>query len=55
MGKMAREVVERAGVNVNELVKKLVRAAAAEFTTYYYYTITTRFCAQTRSALKVKG
>ena len=39
MGKMAREVVERAGVNVDELVHKLVRAAAAEFTTYYYCTI----------------
>src|SRR5919197_4534459 len=39
MGKVAREVVERAGVDVDELVSKLVRAAAAEFTTYYYYTI----------------
>jgi ferritin-like protein len=39
MGKVAREVVERAGVNADELVSKLVRAAAAEFTTYYYYTI----------------
>jgi len=39
MGKVAREVVEKAGVNVEELVKKLLRAAAAEFTTYYYYTI----------------
>jgi ferritin-like protein len=26
-------------VNVNELVQALVRAAAAEFTTFYYYTI----------------
>ena len=39
MGKVAREVVAKAGVNVNELVRKLVRAASAEFTTYYYYTI----------------
>lgn len=39
MAKVAREVVEKAGINVDELVRKLVRAAAAEFTTYYYYTI----------------
>ena len=39
MGKVARQVVEQAGINVDELVAKLVRAAAAEFTTYYYYTI----------------
>src|SRR3990172_3040984 len=39
MGKQARQVVEQAGVNVNDLVGKLVRAASAEFTTYYYYTI----------------
>ena len=39
MGKVAREVVEKAGINVDELLKKLVRAASAEFTTYYYYTI----------------
>src|SRR5919204_3143523 len=39
MGKVAQEVVQRAGVDVDELVRKLVRAAAAEFTTYYYYTI----------------
>lgn len=39
MAKVAREIVEKAGVNVDELVSKLVRAAAAEFTTYYYYTI----------------
>src|SRR3970282_2809862 len=39
MGKVAREVVEKSGVNVEELVKKLLRAAAAEFTTDYYYTI----------------
>jgi ferritin-like protein len=39
MGRVARQVVEQAGVNVDELLRKLVNAAAAEFTTYYYYTI----------------
>src|ERR1700681_1620173 len=39
MGKVARQVVEQAGVDVNVLVDKLVRAAGAEFTTFYYYTI----------------
>jgi len=39
MAKVARQVVEKAGVNVEDLIQKLVRAAAAEFTTYYYYTI----------------
>jgi ferritin-like protein len=32
-------MVEQAGINVNELLDKMVRAASAEFTTYYYYTI----------------
>ena len=39
MGKVARQVVEQAGIKVDELLGKLVRAASAEFTTYYYYTI----------------
>ncbi|MBF1999355.1 MAG: DNA protection protein DPS [Synechococcales cyanobacterium C42_A2020_086] len=39
MAKVAQEMVTNAGVDVQELVRKLVRAAAAEFTTYYYYTI----------------
>src|SRR4028118_1386039 len=39
MAKVAQQMVEQAGVNVNELLDKLVRAASAEFTTYYYYTI----------------
>src|SRR5438477_12343537 len=39
MGKVARQVVEQAGVNVDVLLDKLVRAAGAEFTTLYYYTI----------------
>jgi len=39
MAKIAQEVVQKSGINVDELVQKLVRAASAEFTTYYYYTI----------------
>lgn len=39
MAKVAREMVERAGVNVDKLVELLVKNAAAELTTYYYYTI----------------
>ncbi|HEX3034374.1 MAG TPA: DNA protection during starvation protein [Thermodesulfobacteriota bacterium] len=33
------EQMESRGVNVEELREKLIDAAAAEFTTYYYYTI----------------
>jgi ferritin-like protein len=39
MAKVAREMVELAGVNVDELLELLVNNAAAELTTYYYYTI----------------
>lgn len=39
MAKVTREMVERSGVNVKELVDLLVKNAAAELTTYYYYTI----------------
>jgi hypothetical protein len=39
MGKVARQVVEQAGVDVNVLLDKPIRAAGAEFTTFYYYTI----------------
>ena len=39
MAKVAREMVERVGINVDELVELLVNNAAAELTTYYYYTI----------------
>jgi ferritin-like protein len=39
MAKVAREMVEKAGVNVDELLELLVTNAAAELTTYYYYTI----------------
>lgn len=35
----ARWMVEKAGVNVDQLVELLVKNAAAELTTYYYYTI----------------
>lgn len=31
MAKVAQEVVRDAGINIEELLKKLVRAAAAEF------------------------
>jgi ferritin-like protein len=33
------EQIEARGVNVKELIEKLIDAAGAEFTTYYYYTI----------------
>ncbi|NJL35911.1 MAG: DNA protection protein DPS [Leptolyngbyaceae cyanobacterium RM2_2_4] len=39
MAKVAQEMVEQVGIDVNELLNKLVRAASAEFTTYFYYTI----------------
>jgi ferritin-like protein len=39
MAKVAREMVERAGINVDELLELLVTNAAAELTTFYYYTI----------------
>jgi len=39
LAKVAREMVERAGVDVNKLLDLLVRNAAAELTTFYYYTI----------------
>jgi ferritin-like protein len=39
MAKVAREVVERAGVDVDALLELLVKNAAAELTTFYYYTI----------------
>lgn len=37
--KVARTMVEKAGVDVNKLLDLLVKNAAAELTTYYYYTI----------------
>jgi len=39
MAKVTREVVEKAGVNVDKLVDLLVKNASAELTTFYYYTI----------------
>jgi ferritin-like protein len=39
MAKVAQEMVKQVGINVNQLLNKLVRAASAEFTTYFYYTI----------------
>ena len=39
MARVAREMVVKAGVNIDELVDLLVRNAAAELTTFYYYTI----------------
>ncbi len=39
MAKVTREMVEKAGVNVDKLLELLVANAAAELTTFYYYTI----------------
>jgi ferritin-like protein len=39
MAKVAREMVERAGLNVEELIDALVSTAGDELATYYYYTI----------------
>ena len=39
MAKVARQMVEEAGLDVNVLLEKLIAAAGAEFTTFYYYTI----------------
>lgn len=39
MAKVAREMVEKSGVNVDQLLELLIKNASAELTTYYYYTI----------------
>jgi len=39
MAKVAQEMVKLAGVNLDQLLELLVANAAAELTTYYYYTI----------------
>jgi len=39
MARVAREMVERAGINVDTLLELLVKNASAELTTFYYYTI----------------
>jgi ferritin-like protein len=36
---VARETVEQAGVDVDKLLQLLISNAAAELTTFYYYTI----------------
>ncbi|MEM3054171.1 MAG: ferritin-like domain-containing protein, partial [Candidatus Bathyarchaeia archaeon] len=41
---VGREMVEKAGVDVDLLIDKLKRALAAEFTTYYYYTLLRMHC-----------
>lgn len=38
MAHVARQMVEDAGVNVDELLEKLIANAAAELTTFFYYT-----------------
>ncbi len=39
MANVAREMVEKTGVNLENLLDLLISNAAAEITTYYYYTI----------------
>jgi ferritin-like protein len=39
MARVAREMVEKAGINVEQLVELLVKNASAELTTFYYYAI----------------
>jgi ferritin-like protein len=36
---VGRQMIEKAGLNVDQLLKKLNKALAAEITTYYYYTV----------------
>lgn len=39
MAKVTREVVEKSGINVDQLLELLIKNASAELTTFYYYTI----------------
>jgi ferritin-like protein len=39
MAKVARDMVIKAGVDINKLIDLLVKNASAELTTFYYYTI----------------
>ncbi len=39
MARVTREMVEKAGVNVDQLLELLIKNASAELTTFYYYTI----------------
>ncbi|MFB6291119.1 MAG: DNA protection during starvation protein [Candidatus Bipolaricaulia bacterium] len=38
MAKRNVELIEQKGIDIEDLTEKLIDAAAAEFTTYYYYT-----------------
>ncbi len=38
MARVARQMVEDAGIDVDELLEKLIANASAELTTYFYYT-----------------
>jgi ferritin-like protein len=39
MAKVAREIVEESGVDVEKLLEKLYKASSVEFTSFYYHTI----------------
>lgn len=39
MAKVTREMVEKSGINVDQLLELLTKNASAELTTFYYYTI----------------
>ena len=39
MAKVTREMVERTGIDVEQLLELLIKNASAELTTFYYYTI----------------
>src|SRR5947207_15561490 len=39
MGRVAREVVQKAGIDVDKLLDMLLRNASAELTTFYHYTL----------------
>ena len=39
MALLSRQLVEKAGIDVDALVQMLIKNAAAELTTFYYYTI----------------
>ncbi len=39
MAKKNVEIIQKAGIDVNKLIEMLIQAAAAEFVTYYYYTV----------------
>ena len=39
MAKVAQQMVKNSGIDLDQLLKLLVKNAAAELTTYYYYTI----------------